>query len=95
MIVKVFNWSEEKNSELIQNRDISFEEIVFYIEQGNLVDVVKHPNLKKYPNQKIFVVNIDGYAFLVPFIESTEEIFLKTIIPSRKATKEYKNEMEE
>ena len=89
MIVKVFNWSEEKNSELIQNRDISFEEIVFHIEQGNLIDVVKHPNLKKYPNQKIFIVDIVGYAFLVPFIESTEEIFLKTIIPSRKATRDY------
>jgi uncharacterized DUF497 family protein len=87
--MKYFSWNEEKNELLKEERQISFEDVVFYIEQGFLLDVLEHPNQKKYQGQKIFVVEIDDYAYLVPFIEDEREIFLKTIIPSRKATKKY------
>ena len=87
--MKYFSWNEEKNSHLKSERQISFEDIVFYIEKGFLLDVLGHPNQEKYKGQKIFVVQIDDYVYLVPFIENEHEIFLKTIIPSRKATKKY------
>lgn len=70
-------------------RNVSFEEVVFYIEKGQLLDIVEHPNPEKYKGQRVFIVNINDYAYLVPFVETDYEIFLKTIIPSRKATKEY------
>jgi len=84
-----FAWNEDKNQLLKEDRQISFEDVVFYISQGFLLDVLEHPNQEKYQGQKIFVVEIDDYAYLVPFIEDEHEIFLKTIIPSRKATKKY------
>jgi uncharacterized DUF497 family protein len=87
--VKYFSWNEEKNELLKAEREISFEDIVLFIEMGFLLDVLEHPNQEKYEGQKIFVVQIDEYAYLVPFIEDDKEIFLKTIIPSRKATKKY------
>jgi hypothetical protein len=87
--MKYFSWNEEKNELLKEERQISFEDVVFYIEQGFLLDVLEHPNQEKYQGQKIFVVQIDEYAYLVPFVEDEREIFLKTIIPSRKATKRY------
>ena len=87
--MKYFSWSEEKNQLLKEERQISFEDVVFYISQGFLLDVLEHPNQEKYQGQKIFVVEIDEYAYLVPFIEGDQEIFLKTIIPSRKATRTY------
>jgi len=74
---------------LKEERGISFEEIVLNIQLGNEVDLFEHPNQERYPGQKISVVLVDGYAYLVPFVESDEEIFLKTIISSRKATKRY------
>ncbi|MGZ9164258.1 MAG: toxin, partial [Anaerolineales bacterium] len=67
----------------------SFEDVVFYIELGFLLDVLEHPNQEKYKGQKIFVVQIDDYAYLVPFVEDDHDVFLKTIIPSRKATRKY------
>ena len=70
-------------------RNISFEEVVFYIEHGQILDILKHPNQDKYPDQRIFVININDYACLVPFVESDEDLFLKTIIPGRKATRQY------
>ena len=70
-------------------RQVSFEDVVFYIEKGFLLDVLEHPNQEKYKGQKIFVIQIDDYVYLVPFVENEHEIFLKTIIPSRKATKKY------
>ena len=70
-------------------RSISFEEVVLNIQLGNEVDIFEHPNQERYPGQRISVVVIEGYAYLVPFVENEEEIFLKTIIPSRKATKKY------
>jgi uncharacterized DUF497 family protein len=84
-----FSWDNEKNQLLKSERNISFEEVVFHLEKKHILDIVQHPNQKKYKDQKIFVVNIDNYAYLVPFVESEQEIFLKTIIPSRKATKKY------
>jgi len=95
--VKYFDWNSEKNKELIKDRGISFEEVVFSIMHDGLLDVIEHPNKLKYPNQSMFIVNIDEYVFLVPFVEDDEVIFLKTIVPSRKMTKKYledKNENE-
>jgi hypothetical protein len=88
----VYNWNDEKNRELITERDISFEEVVAYIESGHLLDTIEHPNLKKYPNQKVHIVNINSYIYLVPFVFENEFMFLKTIIPSRKFTKLYLGE---
>jgi uncharacterized DUF497 family protein len=87
--VKYFSWNSEKNESLQRERGVSFEEVVFHIERGDLLDVLEHPNQERYPGQRIFVVNIDDYAYLVPFLESEAEVFLKTIIPSRKATNMY------
>jgi hypothetical protein len=74
---------------LKSERQICFEDIVLCIEMGFLLDILEHPNQEKYKGQKIFVVQIDDYAYLVPFVENEVEVFLKTIIPSRKATKKY------
>jgi uncharacterized DUF497 family protein len=87
--MKYFAWNQEKNDSLKKERGISFEEIVFHIERGDVADLLEHPNQARYPGQRVFVVIVDQYAYLVPFEESEEEVFLKTIIPSRKATKRY------
>ena len=87
--MKNFNWNEAKNKLLITERNISFQDIVKAIKDGYLLDVIEHYNQDKYSQQRIFIVNIDEYAYLVPFIENNHEIFLKTIIPSRKMTKKY------
>ena len=89
MLMKYFSWSNEKNIKLQQERGISFEEVVFHIQHGQVLAVVAHPNQERYSYQKMFVVAINDYAYLVPFVESEGEIFLKTVIPSRKATKQY------
>ena len=88
-VMNYFAWNHEKNAQLIKERQISFERVIYHIEREGLLDIIKHPNSSKYPNQRIFIVNIDNYAYLVPFVENDEEIFLKTIIPSRKATRKY------
>ena len=88
-IMKYIDWSKEKNERLKQERELSFEDVLISIEEGNLLDIVEHPNKNRYPNQKIFIVTINNYVYLVPFVEDDEKIFLKTIIPSRKATKQY------
>ena len=87
--MKRYNWNQEKNKILKAERNISFEEIIFHIEKGDELDVYPHPNQVRYPNQKISVVAVNDYAYLVPYVESENEVFLKTIIPSRKATKKY------
>ena len=87
--VKTYAWSTEKNDFLQRERGVSFEDVVLNIQLGNEIDVFEHPNPGRYPGQKISVVLIEGYAYLVPFVETEDEIFLKTIIPSRKATKHY------
>jgi hypothetical protein len=87
--MKYFKWNEIKNEQLKNERNISFEIIVSQIEIGKVLDILKHPNEDKYGNQQILVVEHEKYAYLIPFVEKEEEIFLKTIIPSRKATKKY------
>ena len=86
-----FDWNREKNQQLVEQRGISFERVVSAIEQGGLVDVLDHPNQQRYRGQMIYVVEIDGYLHLVPFVISADgSRFLKTIIPSRKATRNRK-----
>jgi len=84
-----YAWNSVKNEELIKERGISCERITYHIEKKEVLDIIKHPNTSKYPNQRMFIINIDNYAYLVPFVENDSEIFLKTIIPSRKATRKY------
>lgn len=90
--MKRFSWDPEKNEILKEERDVSFEDIVFYIGQGHLLDIIENKNNEKYRGQRVFIIEIDDYAYLVPYVEDEEEIFLKTIIPSRKATKQYLRE---
>ncbi|MFC6672074.1 DUF4258 domain-containing protein [Marinobacterium aestuariivivens] len=87
--MKHINWNAEKNQVLMSERGVSFEDVVFALQSGGLLDDLVHPNKERYPNQRIFVVRIDDYAWLVPYVEDDKAFFLKTIIPSRKATKEY------
>ena len=85
-----FDWSEEKNQQLIDQRGLSFEAIISAIEQGSLVDVLNHPNQERYPGQLIYVVEYNDYLHLVPFtVQADGSRFLRTIIPSRKATRDY------
>ncbi len=84
-----YQWNKDKNEQIKTERGLSFEQIVMHIEGGDLLDVYQHPNQEQYPGQQILVVRIGEYAYLVPFVESTDVRFLKTIIPSRKATREY------
>jgi uncharacterized DUF497 family protein len=90
--MKPINWNPTKNRQLISERGISFEDIVFYLQQGALLDDIEHPNSDRYPGQRVFVINIGDYIHLVPYVENRKEIFLKTVIPSRKATKQYLGE---
>jgi uncharacterized DUF497 family protein len=87
--MKYIDWNKEKNEQLKKERELSFEDIFIAIEEGNLLDIIEHPSKNRYPNQKVFIVAINNYAYLVQFVEDEEKIFLKTIIPSRKATKQY------
>jgi uncharacterized DUF497 family protein len=93
--VSYFAWNSEKNEILKSERGVSFEEAVLHIEQGDILEVLEHPNQQRYPGQRISVIEMAGYAYLIPFVESSSEIFLKTIIPSRKATGEYLRGREE
>ena len=90
--MKPINWNSTKNQQLIAERGISFEDVVFYLQQGELLDDIEHPNEEKYSHERVFVINIDDYVCLVPYVENRKEIFLKTVIPSRKATKQYLGE---
>jgi uncharacterized DUF497 family protein len=84
-----YRWSHEKNEKLKAERGISFEQVVMRLERGHVLDVRRHPDQAKYPNQQLLVVEINDYAYLVPFVENEKGKFLKTIIPSRKATRDY------
>ena len=89
-----FDWSTEKNQWLIEQRGLSFEHVVSAIEQGGLVDVLEHPNQDRYPGQMIYVVEIDEYLHLVPFVTQADGTrFLKTIIPSRKSMRDYRRKL--
>ena len=87
--MNIFRWDNEKNELLKKNRGVCFEQVVLLMERGEILDTIEHPNQERYPGQKIAVVIIDAYAYLVPYVENNEGIFLKTIIPSRKATNKY------
>ena len=84
-----YSWNEKKNERLKADRGMGFEQIVLHIARGDVLAIVDHPNKGKYSGQKILVVDVANYAYLVPFIENPEGKFLKTIIPSRKATRDY------
>ena len=88
-----FEYNAEKNLKLKEERGISFEEIVYYINNGHLLDIIQHHNKNKYSGQSFYVVDVDGYVYLVPFVTKVNSVFLKTIFPSRKHTKKYLEEL--
>jgi len=84
-----FDWNDEKSESLEKARGICFEDVVIHIQNGCVLEVIKHPNRDRYPKQNVIVLDIEGYVYLVPYVKSRGTRFLKTIIPSRKATREY------
>ncbi|MBE7444341.1 MAG: toxin [Planctomycetia bacterium] len=90
--MKHINWNTEKSQALKETRGICIEDVIFHIEKGDMPDDYQHPNQQKFPGQRIMVVGINNYAYLVPYIENEIELFLKTIIPSRRATEKYLGE---
>ena len=85
----MFDWSNDKDAELRATRGIGFQDIVFHVERGDVLAIADHPNTEKYPNQQIFYVRVGDTVYMVPCVESDDGKFLKTIIPSRKATKQF------
>jgi hypothetical protein len=85
----IYDWDSAENEKLISLRGVSFEEVIAVLECGDVLDILEHPNKVLYPHQYIYVVEIDGYAYLVPFVQNKNKVFLKTIIPNRKAQKKY------
>jgi uncharacterized DUF497 family protein len=90
--MKLICWNPEKNAQLKDERGVSFEDVVFHIMTGDILETVDHPDQARYAGQQIHVIAIEEYVYLVPFVESDDEVFLKTIIPSRKATKTYRGD---
>jgi uncharacterized DUF497 family protein len=86
----MYKWSEEKNIILLSQRGVSFDDVIYEIENNGIIDHYKHPNKEKYPNQYIYVISLRGYIYYVPYIKADDYIFLKNIIPSRKLNKKYK-----
>lgn len=93
--MKLFDWSPEKNEWLREVRGLTFDEVLYHIQAGGLLDVLEHANPEKYPGQRVFVVDVEGYVYLIPFVESEKIVFLKTIIPSRRMTKRYLKDTEQ
>jgi len=87
--MKYYSWNNGKNEKLKKERGISFEDVIYYIENEKLHAILKHKNQARYLGQKMYIVEINNYIYLVPFVETEREIFLKTIITSRKAAKKY------
>lgn len=85
-----YDWNNEKNEILKEQRGVSFEQVVLHIEKGDILDILQHPNIEKYPNQKIIIIRIIDYVYAVPYVENDNIRFLKTIIPNRKLNKKYK-----
>lgn len=90
-----FKWDIEKNKLLKNERDVCFEDVVALIYDEKVLDIIKHPNSEKYPNQNIYILLLNNYVHMVPFVKENDEIFLKTIVPSRKMNKRYKGEHNE
>jgi len=84
-----FKWNIEKNKLLKKERNVCFEDVVALISEDRILDIIKHPNEMKYPNQKIYIILLQNYVHMVPFVKKEDEIFLKTIVPSRKMNKLY------
>lgn len=87
--MKPIRWNSEKSLSLKAERGVSFEEVLFAISQGGLIAVMDHPNRVKYGHQNMLVVKIRDYAYLVPYVENENELFLKSIMPSPKATRDF------
>lgn len=87
--MRYFDWDKEKNALLKVERGVCFEDVVEAIDGGRLLATLHHPNKARYPNQKMYIVSIDNYAYVVPFVEDEEKKFLKTIFPSRRMTQKY------
>jgi len=87
--MKYFDWDPLKSIKLLAERSISFEDIIAALDEDKLLDTIDHPNQSRYPGQRILIIEIEQYAFLVPFVEDEEKIFLKTIYPSRRFTLKY------
>lgn len=87
--MKYLAWDDQKSAKLQFERGVSFEDIQTAVEDGRVLDVIKHHNKNKYPNQQVMIVEIEEYVYCVPFTEDEEKYFLKTIYPSRKMTKKY------
>ena len=85
----IIDWDEKKNEWLKKERGISFEDVELAILENRVLDILEHPNKEKYPNQKLLIIEIENYAYVVPYIENNNEIFFKTIFPSRKYTRKY------
>ncbi len=85
-----YEWNPDKNEWLKRERNVSFEDIVFHLSEGDIWKVADHPNQSDYPGQRIYFVIVDGYIYMVPHVIEKDHIFLKTIIPSRKATKDFR-----
>lgn len=90
--IKPFRWNTDKNRQLQTERGVSFEQALNAIQNSQLLDIIQHPNPQKYPHQRVFIIQMNQYVYLVPFVETDDEIFLKTIIPSRKLKRQYLGE---
>ena len=89
-MIITFEWNPTKNLQLNAERGVSFENVVSAIEQGRLLDVRRHPNLERYPGQIVYYVEIENYVYVVPLVvRSDGSAFLKTVFPSRRATRDY------
>ena len=84
-----YEWNSDKNEKLKRERNISFEQIVFHLFHGDIWKTADHPDQVNYPGQRIYFVVVEEYIYMVPFVTEDEYVFLKTIIPSRKATRDY------
>lgn len=85
----LFDWNDEKNEQLERERGVRFEDVLYHLTHDGLLDVIEHSNQTRYPGQRVLIVDIEGYAHLVPFVEEDDVVFMKTIIPSRKLTRRY------
>ncbi len=85
----MYKWNEDKNSILKSQRGFSFDDVLYKMKEDGVLDNYKHPNVEKYPNQYIYVIELGGYVHYIPYVHDGDDIFLKNIIPSRKLHKKY------
>ena len=89
MTMVTYQWDNKKNMILKQKRGVTFEQVIMHIENGDVLDIIVHPNKARYPNQQVLVIEMNEYVYAVPFVQQGQERFLKTILPSRKLTRMY------